>query len=177
MPPARRTEGYFALLALCLVTFVSNANVNANASTSARQYERGHHALQIFDAAGMEATPDWVIAWIAFATLCFAAGLFFVRGHRIARWVVGGYITGFAALVASSIFDSDVFRLAGFNALVHVIFWTPSLYHLMSERPFAAAPPTAFSIWSGVISGVMLFSYVFDVPYALTFLRHVFFEL
>ena len=143
----------------------------------ARQYESGHHALEVFDAAGMEATPEWVMAWIAFATLCFAAGLFFVHRHRIARWVVGGYVAGFAALVASSIFDSDLFRLAGFNAFVHVIFWTPALYHLLSERPFLKAPPSAFSIWSGTISGVMLLSYIFDVPYALTYLNHVLFEL
>lgn len=143
----------------------------------AAEYPSGHRALEVFDAEGRRATPSWVMGWIVASTLCFAAGLCFVRQHAIARWVVGGYVAGFSTLVASSVFDTDLLRLSGFNALVHLIFWTPALVQLLSKRPFFSRTPTPFSIWSGVITAVMLFSYVFDVPYALTYLNHVLFEL
>lgn len=142
----------------------------------ASEYPSGHRALEVFDAEGMQAMPRWVMVWIVSSTLCFAAGLCFALRHPVARWVVGGYVAGFSALVAASVFDSDLFRLAGFNALIHLVFWTPALYQLLSKRPFLARELTPFSIWSGLITAVMLFSYVFDVPYAFTYLNHVFFE-
>ncbi len=146
-------------------------------SVQATVYQKGYRALEIFDAQGMEATPLWVMTWIVFATACFVAGLFFVKRHSIARWVVGGYIAGFLTLIFSSVFGLVQLQLAGFNALIHVIFWTPSLYLLLTKRPFLTKKLSAFSIWSGVITAVMLFSFVFDIPYSFIYLRHIFFEV
>jgi len=143
---------------------------------NAAEYPKGHRALEVFDAQGMEATPPWVMAWIVASTICFVAGLCFVRRHSVARWVLGCYAAGFAVLVASAVFDSDQLRLAGFNALIHVLFWPPALFQLLTKRPFLDKPVTAFSIWSGLITGIILFSYIFDIPYSATYLKHVFME-
>ncbi len=140
-------------------------------------YQKGYRALEIFDAQGMEATPLWVMIWIVLATACFVVGIFFVKRHSIARWVVGGYIAGFLTLVFSSVFGLVQLKLAGFNALIHVIFWSPSLYLLLTKRPFLSKKLSAFSIWSGVITVVMLFSFIFDIPYSIIYLRHIFFEI
>ena len=142
------------------------------------EYQIGYRALEIFDAQGMEITPMWVKIWIAAATLCFAVGLFFVRRHSIARWVVGGYIAGLMVLIFSPVFfDLIQLKLAGFNALIHVIFWSPSLYLLLTKRPFFSKKVSAFSIWSGLITVVMIFSFFFDIPYSFIYLRHIFFDI
>ena len=154
-----------------ILFFIVTLNVHAT------EYQKGYRALEIFDAQGMDLTPLWVKIWIVVATACFAAGLLFVRRHTIARWVVGGYIAGFMTLVFSSVFGLVQLKLAGFNALIHIIFWSPSLYLLLINRPFISSKISAFSIWSAVITVVMLFSFVFDIPYALTYLKHIFFDL
>lgn len=139
------------------------------------EYKKGHHALEIFDGK-MEGTPRWVKIWIVFATAWFAIGLFFIWHHSIARWIVGCYVAGFLSLVFSSIFDSVLFKLSGFNALMHVVFWSPALYLLLTERPFLATEMTPFSIWSGGVTAVMLFSFFFDIRYSIEYLKHVFVE-
>jgi hypothetical protein len=143
----------------------------------ASEYPKGHRALEIFDAEGMEATPTAVMIWIGVATACFVAGLLFVRRHSIARWVTGCYIAGFMALVFSSVFNMVQLQLGGFLSLVHIIFWTPALYQLLIKRPFLSKEVTPFSVWSGVITVIIFISYYFDIPYAFIFLRHVIFDL
>ena len=143
----------------------------------ASEYPKGHHALEIFDAEGIEATPFGVMVWIVVSTACFLAGLFFIRRHAIARWVVGCYVAGFMFLVFLSVFSLVQLQLAGFLSLNHLIFWSPAFYQLITKRPFMARQITAFSIWSGIITGVMLISFAFDVPYAFIFLNHILLEL
>ncbi len=143
----------------------------------AYDYPKGHRALEIFDTEGMAATPTGVKIWIAVATAFFVAGLIFVRRHSIARWVTGCYFAGFMALVFSSVFNMVQFQLAGFNALMHIIFWTPALHQLLTKRPFLSKKATFFSVWTGVITVIILISYFFDIPYAFIFLKHVIFDL
>lgn len=114
--------------------------------------------------------------WIVSATACFAVGLLFVWRHSIARWVVGCYIAGFVALIISSTFDAVQLKLSGFYALVHIVFWSPALYQLLTKRPFLDKKATAFSVWSGVITAVILFSFIFDIHYAYIYLNHIFFH-
>ena len=159
------------LTTLLILLFTVPLNAHAIA------YQKGYRALEIFDTQGMDLTPLWVKIWIVVATACFAAGLLFVKRHTIARWVVGGYAAGFMILVFSSVFGLVQLKLAGFNALIHIIFWSPSLYLLLKYRPFISSEISAFSIWSGIITVVMLFSFVFDIPYAITFLNHILFDL
>lgn len=140
------------------------------------EYKKGHHALDIFDGK-MEGTPRWVKIWILLSTAWLALGLCFVWHQPIARWVVGCCVAGIMALIVSTFISKSVLlRLSGFNALSHVIFWPPALYQLLVEQPFLATDVTAFSIWSGGVTAIMLFSYFFDIPYSVTYLKHVFFE-
>ena len=146
----------------------------ASAYPAAAEYSKGHQALQIFDQEGMAAAPRWVMIWIAFMAASFATGLFFVRRHAIARWVVGGFIAGFAVTAIAPMLGVVV--LSGFIALVHVVCWSPGLYQLLTKRPFFTGDDSwsAFSIWSGVICCVILFSWVFDIRDAAIYLRHIF---
>lgn len=152
--------GAVSLLCLILTT-----------SAYAADYEKGHQALQIFDNEGIAATPQWVMIWVMFLAASFAAGLFFVLRQPIARWVVGCFIAGIAFLSIAPMLG--IVQLSGFIALMHLIFWSPALYQLLTKRPFLAAPQTPFSIWSAVITAVILFSFVFDIRDAVIYLNHI----
>lgn len=135
-------------------------------------YPKGHQALEIFDAEGMKAAPQWVMIWIMIMLASFAAGLLFVWRQAVARWVVGGFIAGMIALSISD--QLGVIQLSGFIALIHLIFWSPALYQLLKKRPFFAERVTPFSIWSGWITAVILFSFVFDIRDTAIYLNHLF---
>ncbi len=142
------------------------------ANANAVDYPKGHQALEVFDAQGMEATPQWVMFWIIFMVANFAAGLFFIRRHPIARWVVGSFIAGMLALSISEVLG--IVQLSGFIALLHLVFWSPALYQLLTKRPFLTKKRTVFSIWSAVITLVILLSFVFDIRDSIIYLNHIF---
>jgi hypothetical protein len=157
-------------LTIILLSLV--ASVFAQAELPAAQtYELGHGALEIFNGDAMAHTPQWVQIWILFMIASFAVGLFFVGRHPIARWVVGGFLAG---MVLSTVLTSGLglASLSGLIACVHVICWSPALYQLLSKRPFLGER-SAFSIWSGVITFVITFSFIFDVRDAAIYLNHM----
>lgn len=134
-------------------------------------YSHGNGALQIFDAEGQANSPRWVMVWVALMAASFAAGLFFLKNHVIARWVIGGFVSGvIVMLILEHVFNVTI--LSGLIAAIHIVFWTPALYQLLSKRPFLAEQ-SAFSIWSGVITFVILFSFVFDIRDAFIYLTHI----
>lgn len=137
----------------------------------AADHEHGHGALQVFDSEGMKNAPTWVMVWIMFMMATFLSGLFFVWKQAIARWVVGGLFAGVAAgAIAASVFTIP--PMSGFIALTHLIFWSPGLYQLLTKRPFMQAL-SGFSIWSGVMTLVILFSFFFDIRDASLYLIHL----
>lgn len=155
---------------LTIVIFVSASL--SNCVLAQVEYQHGHGALQIFDQKGFAAAPKWVQIWIGFMFLSFAAGLFFVRQQPIARWIVGSFTFGMAAMaVAGTLFS--IAPVSGFIATLHLVFWSPALYQLLRRRPFLRAR-SAFSIWTAVITGVILFSFTFDLRDSAIYLQHVF---
>ncbi len=135
-------------------------------------YEHGHGAMQIFDDKGMANTPQWVMLWIYFMMISFACSLIFVKNHVEARWVAGGFLVGVALML---IFTRGfgVPALSGFIALMHLIAWSPALIVLLKRRPFMG-PVSAFSIWSGVMTFVIIFSFIFDIRDTAIFLMNYF---
>ena len=63
--------------------------------------------------------------------------------------------------------------LSGLIALLHVVFWSPALYLLLTRRPFMKER-SAYAVWSALATLVILFSFVFDVPGAAIYLDHIF---
>jgi len=127
--------------------------------------------MQLFDKQGFENSPKWVQVWVGFMTMAFIAGIFFVKNHVVARWVVGCMIAGMIfGIVAGNVFGIP--NHAGFIALIHVVFWSPALYQLLSKRPFLAAR-SAFSIWTAIITFVICFSFIFDIRDAVIYLSNV----
>lgn len=142
-----------------------------NGTLSAAEIDHGHHAMQIFDKQGYDNSPLWVRIWIACMMMSFLAGLFFVKKHVIARWVVGGLL---AVMIFTTVLGSalGIPNYSGFVALAHLICWTPALYILLTKRPFLEQR-SAFSIWSGVVTAVIVCSFIFDIQDAYIFLTHM----
>lgn len=143
----------------------------ATAADPTIDYQHGHGALQLFDSEGMDNTPQWVMIWIMFMAFTFFCGLLFVKNHPIARWVVGCFVAG---VVISTLANSvlGVPQLSGFIALIHIIFWSPALFQLLTKRPFLGTL-SAFTVWSGVMTLVILFSFIFDIRDASLYLMHL----
>jgi len=137
----------------------------------ADEYSHGNQALELFDGQGYKNSPMWVQVWVMFMGLCFICGLAFVKNHVIARWVVGGMLAG-VVFSALTIFVLGLPALSGYIALVHVVFWSPGLFLLLKHRPFLESK-SVYSIWTGVITFVILFSFVFDIRDAAIYLRHL----
>ncbi len=137
----------------------------------AQTYEPGHGALQVWDAEGQANTPRWVQIWILIMLASFALGLIFVWWRVEARWAVGGIITSIAVgrILGS---QTDIVILSGLVALLHLIFWSPALYMLLTRRPFLKER-SAYALWSGWITLVILFSFVFDIRDAAIYLDHI----
>lgn len=134
-------------------------------------HESGHTALGVFDDAAKAAMPDWVGVWLVLMAASFFAAVFFVRSQPIARWVLGGFLL--AIVVSMVVLPAFGFeRISGLIGLVHVIFWAPGLYLLLTRRPMLG-PLSAFSVWSGWITFVILFSFVFDVRDAVIYIMHI----
>ena len=155
--------GWWAPIALGLVALSILSN-------PALAQEHGHGALQIFDAEGRANAPLWVRAWIIVMSVVFAAGLLFVRRRIEARWAVGGFLAVIVSVtVAQSVFG--IAPYAGLLAIAHLVFWTPALVVLLQRRPFLKER-SAFGIWAGLMTAVIIFSFVFDIRDAAIYLDH-----
>ncbi len=160
-PTYNKTASVFLMLFSFLVPLNSFAQ---------EAYEHGHGAMQLFDEQGMKNTPQWVMIWVYFMLASFAASLFFVKDHVEARWVAGGFLAG-VVLMTIGTRILGIPPLSGFIALMHIIGWTPALVVLVKKRPFMG-PSSAFSIWAGVMTAVIIFSFIFDIRDAAIFLSN-----
>lgn len=134
-------------------------------------YAAGNGALELWNRQGIANSPKWVQYWLVIMMSSFALGLLFIWKHIEARFVVGGLIAGL--LVSKFVPEATgLAPLSGLVALVHLIFWTPGLYLLMKNRPFAEGR-SFYAIWSAWISAVIIFSFIFDVRDAAIYLDYM----
>lgn len=138
---------------------------------AATGYPSGHTALEVWDAEGQANAPQWVKIWLMIMLASFALGLLFVWKRVEARWVVGGFITSIA--VSGFVIPAmGLVPLAGLIAMMHLIFWSPALFFLLKNRPFLKER-SLYGFWTGLITVVILFSFIFDIRDAAIYLDHV----
>jgi len=127
-------------------------------------------ALQPWDDAARATAPRWVQIWLTVLVGIFAAGLLFVWWRVEARWAVGGFL----AMVATgaTLSQAGFPVLVGLAALLHLIFWSPALYLLLTRRPFLKER-SLYALWSAALTGAILFSFVFDIRDAAIYLDHI----
>ena len=167
------------LFMLGLATSLSAESIflpQSSETTPNETYKAGHQALEIWNAEGQANAPEAVKNWLYFMVASFALGLFFIRQHIEARLAVGGIVLGLITTRAL-IPAIGILKLSGLVALVHLIFWTPALYLLLKNKPFMdlfdANKRSLFSLWSGLITGVIIISFVFDSRDSIIYLDHI----
>jgi hypothetical protein len=155
----------FYVFSILLAGFVGNE------SAVAATYEPGHQALQLWNETAMNNAPQWLNIWLSVLVGSFALGLLFVWRHVAARWLVGGFIL----MVLFVLFIAPILELMPFSglfALLHIIFWMPGFLILLKERPFLNGF-SFYGLWGGLITVVILISFVFDLPNAAIYLDHI----
>lgn len=138
----------------------------------ADDFAKGHGALEVFDGEGISAAPLWVKVWVGFMMLMFASGLIFVKSHAEARWASGGFLAG--AVSGGYIFAAlGLPFLSGALAIVHLLFWSPALFLLLSRRPFLNEEKSMpFRIWAALMTATIIFSFIFDIRDAYIYISH-----
>lgn len=132
----------------------------------------GNGALELWNAQGIANSPKWVQYWLVIMMGSFAFGLLFVWKRIEARFVVGGLVIGL--LFSKFILEQLVglAPLSGLVALMHLIFWSPALYLLLRNRPFLREK-NFYGYWSGWITLVIIFSFIFDIRDAAIYLDYM----
>jgi len=157
--------GKNGLLYLSIILVI--ALLAGTAAHAAAGYEAGNGALQVWNEEGQANAPKWVGIWLMILGVSFISGIFFVRRHVIARYVVLGMV---ANLIIGRILipTLGIVKLSGLIGLVHVICWGPAL----TRRPFLEGR-SLFAIWLGWITCVIIFSFIFDIRDAVIYLDHL----
>lgn len=164
------TVSWKTYLPLIMLLFFVGLTSTASAQATTG-YDSGHTALEIWNAEGQANAPQWVQIWLMVMLASFALGLLFVWKRAEARWVVGGFIT--SLLVSGLVIPAlGLVSLSGLIALMHLIFWSPALYLLLKNRPFLKER-SFYAVWSGLITAVILFSFIFDIRDAAIYLDHI----
>lgn len=139
---------------------------------SAEAYAIGTGPLQVFNSEAFSAAPLAAKVWLVFMLSTFFIGLIFVRRHVIARWAVGG-------LVVSMLTGHTFFALLGLPmlsgaiAIWHIVCWSPALVLLLLKCPFLVAKENpCYRVWSGVMTIVILISFVFDFRDGWIYIQH-----
>lgn len=155
-------------------TFVLIGLLTISASSAiAQEYTSGHGALSIWDEAAQANMPQWIKFWLMFMTAVFLCGVLFIKSKAEARWLIGGVVLGllFSKFIIPQL---GIVKLSGLVALLHLVFWSPALYFLLKNRPFLQ-PLSPYVVWSGLATGCILFSFIFDIRDAFIYLNHIFF--
>jgi hypothetical protein len=162
----------FGILLHCAgVTGVEAQTPTETIVATEQVYEPGHGALKLATEEAEALRPAWVGYWLNFMTLSFALGLLFVWKRVEARWVVGGIISTFL-IAGAGVPALNLEPLSGLYSLIHIITWTPGLYFMIKNKPFMGEN-SLYKYWSGLITGVIIFSFIFDVRDTFIYLDHM----
>lgn len=105
--------------------------------------------------------PDWVNMWMQWMSLVFAAGLLFIFTRWGARLAIGMMLF---LNVPASAFVTDITGNIDWISVVHLIFWTPVLYYLVTRDVLGpnAKLKSPYGIWAIAMSATMAVSLIFD---------------
>jgi len=139
--------------------------------TLAAEQEELHRALRLFDEEGRANAREIVKIWLKVMTVVLLSSLFFVVKRVEARWIAGGVVLMllFSRVVVPAL---EIPFLEGLASLTHVVLWSPGLYFLLRRRTFLKEF-SVYSVWTGLMTLVILISFVFDIPDSIVYLHHI----
>lgn len=162
-----------ALMLLGLIVLFATAPKPAQVNIA--DFVPGNHALDLWGGVmggeGLASSPLWVQYFLKTLFGVSLIGILFMPKHHEARWAAGGLLAG--------VFNTfyvipylPIVSLGGMYAVMHFVLWLPGIYLLLKNRPFLRGF-TPYSIWCGVVTGIILFSFIFDVRDSAVYIPYV----
>lgn len=105
--------------------------------------------------------PAWVNMWMNWMGIVFGLGFFFIFTRWGARLAIGMMLF---LNVPASAFVTDLTGNIDWISVVHLIFWTPVLYYLLTRDVLGpnANRRSLYGVWAILMSATMAISLAFD---------------
>lgn len=103
-------------------------------------------------------SPDWVLIWLQVLIGVLSLSVLFGLFRPEARAILVGIIMGMAMTLV-------VYGQFGFTRILgigHILFWTPTLFYMLSLQGTASVAKTWFGRWLWLACAVMAVSLAFD---------------
>lgn len=117
--------------------------------------------MEIFErfyADLMARSPEWVLIWLQILMGVLAISILFSLFRHEARAILFGTLMGMAMVVI-------IYAQFGFTRILgvgHILFWTPTLFYMLSLQGTASVTKTWFGRWLWPAIVVMGLSLAFD---------------
>ncbi len=114
--------------------------------------------FQQFYADMLLRSPEWVIIWVQVMVGVLAVSVLFALFRHEARAIVFGTLMGMAMTIV-------IYSQFGFTRILgvgHILFWTPTLFYMLSLQGTAGVAKTWFGRWLWPAAAVMGLSLAFD---------------
>lgn len=145
----------------------------ATAASAQSAYSIGHGPLEVFNMAAFSAMPVIGKLWLLGLVATMLSGVFFVRDHLIARWILGGFLASvFTGHLVFGLLGLPM--LTGAIAIWHILCWSPGLFLLLIRRPFLRTyEPMRYRVWTAVVAVVIVVCLLFDIRDAVIYAAHI----
>lgn len=118
----------------------------------------GLELLQRFYVDVSTHSPDWVLIWLQVLVGVLSIGLVFSLVRPEARAILFGVVLGMGMTVI-------IYAQFGFSRILgvgHILFWTPTLFYMLSLQGTASVAKTWFGRWLWLAIPVVAISLGFD---------------
>jgi len=106
----------------------------------------------------MTRSPEWVLIWLQVLVGTLSVSILFGLFRHEARAILFGTLMGMAMVIV-------IYGQFGFSRILgvgHILFWTPTLFYMISLQGTAAVAKTWFGRWLWLAIAVMGASLVLD---------------
>ncbi|GAB5489745.1 MAG: hypothetical protein Pars2KO_33150 [Parasphingorhabdus sp.] len=128
-------------------------------------------ALDDWNMDARNALPTYIKIWLASMLVAHLSSVFFVRKHRPARWVLGGFLLSHL-WVAYAEYSDAIDLKAGLVSFGHIVFWLPAIISFYRNRADIKLS-SAYGIWACIMFFYYAVSLTIDVREATIYFRHV----
>ena len=114
--------------------------------------------VEQFRADLMANSPDWVLIWLQVLVGVLALSVLFVPFRPEARAILVGTLMGIGMTIV-------IYAQFGFTRILgvgHILFWTPTLFYMLSLQGTTSVEKTWFSRWLWLAIAVMAVSLALD---------------
>lgn len=117
--------------------------------------------MELFERFYLDAmtrSPDWVLIWLQVLVGVLSISILFALFRHEARAILFGTLMGIGMVIV-------IYSQFGFTRILgvgHILFWTPTLFYMVSLQGTAAVAKTWFGRWLWLAIVVMGISLILD---------------